>query len=241
MNVLAFDTSYAACSAAARAQSQGGPVRIAHRYREMETGHAEALVPMIGEVIAEAGIEFCDLQRIVVAYGPGTFTGVRTAVAAARALALATGAEIVAVSSLWAIAAAMTNAAAADNAATDGVMVVMDARKGQLYVQVIDAQGRPQTEPILTEPEIAAALLPQQRLMVVGNAADQVLAAADSQNRTNLRRRPAGLTCTDTAPNAIHLLDAALHSSIAGPLLPLYLRPPDAKPQADKSLPWSSP
>lgn len=65
----------------------------------MATGHAERLMPMIASVMADAGMRFDELERIAIATGPGTFTGARIAVSAARALSLATGASIVAVSS----------------------------------------------------------------------------------------------------------------------------------------------
>src|SRR5262249_61065576 len=63
-------------------------------------GHAERLVTMICELMGEAGLSFAELDRIAVTIGPGGFTGVRVGVAAARALALATGAPTVAASSL---------------------------------------------------------------------------------------------------------------------------------------------
>ena len=89
MNVLAFDTCFSSCSVAVSAGREGGAPRIEAEHLDMNTGHAEALIPMIERVVARAGIAVSEIDRIVVTNGPGTFTGIRTGVAAARALALA--------------------------------------------------------------------------------------------------------------------------------------------------------
>lgn len=238
MNILAFDTCFSACSAAATVARPGATARIVVRFREMETGHAEALMPMVGEVMAEAGLAFAALDRIVVTNGPGTFTGLRTGVAAARALALATGKPLVAVSSLWAIARAAIEAGPA-LAGDEAVLVAMDARKGQVFAQIVGAGDGELTEPLLVTPEAAAALRPERRLHAVGTAAQAVAAAAGLAGRQILLDRHGQPATQFHRPDASHLLAAACRSSMSGPLLPLYLRPPDAKPQADKSLPWS--
>ena len=69
-------------------------------YEPRATGHAERLFPMIAEVMDGAGLAFSAIDRIAVTLGPGTFTGVRVGIAAARALALATGKPVVAMTSL---------------------------------------------------------------------------------------------------------------------------------------------
>ena len=91
MNVLAFDTCLGAVSVAVRWQGPGGDWLTRHAHEARERGHAERLMPMIAEVMEDAGLAFSDLDRIAVTVGPGTFTGVRVGVAAARGLALASG------------------------------------------------------------------------------------------------------------------------------------------------------
>lgn len=236
MNVLAFDTCFSACSVAVSAGPIGGALRIEAEHREMDTGHAEALIPMIERVAARAGLTVSQIDRIVVTNGPGTFTGLRTGVAAARALALATGAEIVAVSSLWAIAATAL-AGPGGGAAIDALIVAMDARKGQHYVQLVDMAGRELGTPQLLDAGDAAGLAPELRLATIGSGASAVIAASHTAGRVLTLLDPATFSAS---ADAKHLLAAADRSSMAGPLLPQYLRPPDAKPQADKSLPWST-
>ncbi len=235
MNVLAFDTCFASCSVAISVGEDGGSPRIEFENRDMDTGHAEALIPMIQRVAARAGTTVGQIDRIVVTNGPGTFTGIRTGVAVARSLALSTGAEIVAVSSLWAIAASGLEKGVPTG--IDAVIVAMDARKGQIYAQVVDIAGHALTEPQLLEAEGVANLSPDLRVVVLGTGASAVIASAQNRGRDI---SSAGGPTFSASPDARHLLPAADRRSIAGPLLPHYLRPPDAKPQADKSLPWST-
>ncbi len=81
MRLLAIDTALAACSAAIFDFDKGV---IASETLPMVRGHAEALIPLIGRVVETAGIDYAALDRIVVTVGPGSFTGLRVGVAAAR-------------------------------------------------------------------------------------------------------------------------------------------------------------
>ena len=238
MNILAFDTCFSACSAAVSSGPAGG---IVSERLFLDTGHAEALLPMIERVMRAAGLAFADLDRIVVANGPGTFTGVRTGVAAARALALATRAEVVAVSSLWALAQAglALRPLPPDNA----LLVAMDARKSEVYAQAFDASGASLCPPQVLTPELAAMLLPDKPMAIIGNAASAVADAASRAGReTTLISPDADATLSTIAPDARFLLTATcVHApgEQRSAVRPIYLRAPDAKPQSDKSLPWS--
>ncbi len=87
MRVLAIDTALAACSAAVFDTEQG---RIfASESLPMTRGHAEALMPLMERVMADAVMAFSDIDRVAVTTGPGSFTGLRVGIAAARGIALA--------------------------------------------------------------------------------------------------------------------------------------------------------
>lgn len=124
------------------------------RLEPMDKGQAERLIPLLEEVLAEAGIGWHDLAALAVGTGPGNFTGVRIAVAAARGLALGLGIPAIGVTSLEARAFGLPRP----------VTVVEDARRGQVYLQQF---ARNSTGPALLLP--AGAALPQGPL--TGSAA----------------------------------------------------------------------
>src|SRR5579885_3200069 len=130
MNILALDTSMGACSAALLCADRAAR-RLVLRDAPMARGHAEALMPMVAEVLAEAGFAPRDLALIAATEGPGSFTGVRIAIAAARGLKLATGAELYGTDSLT----VMARTALAKGLSPQGPFAVaVDARRGMLYL-----------------------------------------------------------------------------------------------------------
>jgi len=118
--LLAFDTSAAHCAAALLL-----PSGVIQRLEPMEKGQAERLIPLLEEVLAEGGIGWADLKALAVGTGPGNFTGVRIAVAAARGLALGLGVPAVGVTRLEALAHGLPRP----------LTVMEDARRGEVYVQ----------------------------------------------------------------------------------------------------------
>ncbi len=113
----------------------------------MERGHAEALMPMIEAALAEAGIGYPELSRIAVCTGPGSFTGIRVGIAAARGLALGLGIPAIGISRLEAMAAE----AAAGRACTVRVAGPGDAS----YVQAFDHAGQADSPARLVGPDWA--------------------------------------------------------------------------------------
>ena len=93
MKILAFDSATSACSAAIW---RDGEIP-ARRFVAMERGQSEALIPMVVEVLKEAGLTYAEIDFIAVTVGPGSFTGVRIGLAAARGMALAGGLPVVGV------------------------------------------------------------------------------------------------------------------------------------------------
>ena len=123
--VLAFDTSAAHCAAALLLP--GG--RVLTRLEPMEKGQAERLMPLLEELLQAAGLGWSDLTRLAVGTGPGNFTGVRIAVAAARGLALGLGIPALGITRLEALAFGLPRP----------ITVVEDARRGEVYVQAFGA------------------------------------------------------------------------------------------------------
>jgi len=225
MRVLAIDTALAACSAAVLDTEYGGIV--ASESLPMLRGHAEALLPLLQRVMNEAGVSFPDIDRIAVTTGPGSFTGLRVGIAAARGIALAAKKPAVGLSTL--------SAYAAPHMANDErfpVIAAIDARHEHVYLQVFTPGGRSFTAPRLAPLREAVRAAAETPSCIVGSAA-QLIAAA--------------LAADDAVPVAV---DAGPAPDIAwvarmGAVVPLeqsslkpqYLRAPDAQPQNAAQLP----
>jgi tRNA threonylcarbamoyl adenosine modification protein YeaZ len=224
MRVLAIDTALAACSAAIL-DTNGGI--IARESLPMLRGHAEALMPLIGRIMDAAHTAFRDVDRVVVTTGPGSFTGLRVGIAAARGIALATGKPAVGLSTLSAYAAPYL--ADDDNAP---VVVAIDARHSHVYLQVFAAGGRTVTGPRLAplnEAVRAAAAAPAR---IVGSAAQMVADGLAVTDATPLHVDGAGAPDIDWVAR----MGAALPDGQSPPK-PQYLRAPDAQPQNAAQLP----
>ncbi len=227
MAILAIDTSMAACSAAVMKSGETGS---AQRFEPMPRGHAEALFPMIEAVMAEAGCGFPDLTRIAVTAGPGSFTGVRAGLAAARGFALALNAPIVSATSLEVMAAACV-AELPPRELEGGFAVAHDARRGEFYVQLFSADGAPLGPPEALHLDMALQTLPPSARTVAGSGAQAIAGFASAQGRSLRAVLP------ELLPQAVYLARiAAIRTPSDHPPTPLYLRPPDAKPQTGKSI-----
>ena len=218
MRVLAIDTALEACSAAIFDAGQGAIV--ASHTQVMTRGHAEALMPLIAVVMNQSGIDFPALDRIVVTVGPGSFTGLRVGIAAARGIALAAKKPVVGVTTLAALAAPYI---AADPATP--IAAAIDGRHRHIYFQLSGAGGRTLVSPrmIPLNDAIDAAAAVSARL--VGSGASMMADAwPDSHTppRIDERRAP------DISWVARIGADAVQDRS---PPKPLYLRTPDARPQ----------
>ena len=152
MNILALDTSMGACSAALLAVD-GAARTLVLREALMARGHAEALMPMVAEVMQESGTAFAELDLIAATVGPGSFTGVRIAIAAARGLALVTHAGLFGTDSLSVMA---RSALASGAVGAAPFAVAVDARRGMLYLGLYDEAARKIEGPLLIAPDEAA-------------------------------------------------------------------------------------
>jgi tRNA threonylcarbamoyladenosine biosynthesis protein TsaB len=206
--ILALDAAGAACSAALW---RDGRV-AAHRRRPMQRGHAEALMPMLLEVLAETGMDFAGLGQIAVGVGPGSFTGIRIALAAARGVGLAASLPVRGVDSFSAVAAALAEPPRPGEA----LLVVIDSRREALFGQYYDDSLTPLGEPHVLKPEALLARRPPGPLLIAGDGASLLPAAAAAR-----------IADGEQAVDAIAIARlAALGKALREPR-PLYLRAPD--------------
>lgn len=225
MRLLAIDTALAACSAAVLDTDYGGI--IAGDSLPMARGHAEALVPLIAGVMKRAELTFTAIDRVAVTTGPGSFTGLRVGIAAARGIALAAGKPALGISTLSAYAAPHLDQ---DDAVA--VIAAIDARHQQIYLQVFDPSGRIVIAPRLAPITDAVRAAVEGPCRIVGSAAQAI---AD--------RLPAGaptplLVENRDAPDIdwVARMGAVLPTGQSPPK-PQYLRAPDAQPQNAAQLP----
>lgn len=197
--VLGFDTSAAHCAAAL----VRGDTVLAARTEDMAKGQAERLMPLLEEVLAEAGLGWHDLDALGVGTGPGNFTGVRISVAAARGLALGLGIPAVGVSVFEALA----------QGAPRPVAVALDARRDEAYAQFFPATGA--EAPTLTPAaDLAQALA---GVPVIGLALPHSAPLAPSHPLAVAVALVAASRCGTPQPRPA----------------PLYLRGADAAPPSD--------
>jgi len=225
MRLLAIDTALEACAAAVFDSERGGI--IASESLPMKRGHAEALMPLVARVMDEAHAEFAELARIVVTVGPGSFTGLRVGISAARGIALASNRPAIGLSTLAAYAAPHV---AADE--TTAIVAAIDARHGQVYFQVFGGGGRTLVPPRVAPIRDAVRAAMASPTLIVGSAAEAVRAEWPAGEPPPL------LVNAQPAPDIawIARLGAAAAATDVPPR-PLYLQAPDAKPQDAARLP----
>ena len=229
MLILGFDTATSACSAALW---RDGAV-AARRFEPMQRGQSERLMPMIQEVMDEAGAAFADLDLVAVTNGPGAFTGLRIGLAAARGLALAGNVPCLGVTTFEAIAAQVP----ADERRGRVLLVAIDAKRADVYVQVFDAGLAPAADAAARLPADVASSLPDRKagVIVAGDGTARVLPALQA----------AGIAAvTSTAPGVpdaagVCALAAARWRGVppASPPLPLYLLAPSTTPAKARGRP----
>ena len=173
MRVLAIDTALEACAAAVLDTERG---TVASESLPMVRGHAEALMPLIGRVMKQADMAFSALDRIAVTTGPGSFTGLRVGIAAARGIALAAAKPAIGLTTLAAYAAPYI--AHDDKTA---VAVAIDARHQHVYLQVFGPGGRTLIAPRIASVADAVRAAANGPVRIVGTGATMLAAAWPSR------------------------------------------------------------
>jgi tRNA threonylcarbamoyladenosine biosynthesis protein TsaB len=217
MKFLAIDTALEACSVAVLRDGAG-----AVTFSEIiGRGHAERLFGMVDAAMREAGLAFPELDRIAVTVGPGSFTGLRVGIAAARGFALATGRPAIGVGTLDAHAFS-----ARETAGAVPVLALLDAHRDEIYGQRFHADGTADgPAEVAAADHFAARLRPGD--ILAGSGSDLVAAHA---------RQAAEIVHRMSAPDIRAVGALGREATPDGAPRPLYLRPPDAKPQAAKAV-----
>jgi tRNA threonylcarbamoyladenosine biosynthesis protein TsaB len=202
VRVLALDTCLAACSVAVL----DGDRIAASATEAMERGHQERLAPLAREVMEQAGLAFADLDRIAVTLGPGSFTGLRVGLAFAKGLGLALGRPVIGLGCLEVLAAPF--------AGSPGRTLALLPGRGEAICRQVFEDGAALGEPGIGPASDLDRLSPIARIVGSADLAGDALAGAE--------RQPSAI------PDIALVARLAVHRPPA-PLVPLYLRPPDAR------------
>ncbi len=218
MNLLAIDTSASLCAAAVFSSER----ELGRSVIDIGKGHAEHLMGVIDAAQAAANLAYADLNRIAVAIGPGSFTGIRVGVSAARGLALALGVPAIGVSNLEAVAAE-----AREQFRKRAIMPAFLSAQTSVQLAVYDPFAKLVYAPATMSIEAAAELAVEHTAVICGSAGAAIL-----QRDPTLFNGGAAVTA-DIATYA----RLAMSKAPGERPKPLYLREPDAKPQAGFVLP----
>lgn len=214
MIVLAIDTAGTGCFAAV--YDSGNDTVLASAGADIGRGHAEQLMGFIDEALAASGMVLADIDRIAVTVGPGSFTGIRVGVAAARGFALALSLPAVGITTLAAIAEA-----AREMNPGRAILATIDAKRDELYCQSFAADGTARSEALMLEIPEAQKLFADFDGLICGTATKHLMDhPQENAVQTDL-----------TDIRLVARLGAAADPSQGKPS-PLYLRGPDVKSQA---------
>jgi tRNA threonylcarbamoyladenosine biosynthesis protein TsaB len=229
MLILAIDTALENCAAAVLDADAGNI--LASETKVMSRGHAEALMPLIMRVMEESKVSFEKLDRIAVTTGPGSFTGLRVGISAARGIALAADKPVVGVTTLSAYAAPRV----AENG-SHPILAAIDARHDQVYFQAVSGNGatliRPRISPVAEALRAARFGAPR----IVGNNAAEILA-----QRWPAEALPPASVEVAPGPDIAWVAWLGVAATPGkSPAKPFYLKAPDAKISATAMLPQQS-
>jgi tRNA threonylcarbamoyladenosine biosynthesis protein TsaB len=219
--VLALDSAGSGCSVVLAA----GETVLAAGGCSNARGQTERLLPIVDAVMRKSGLSAASLNIVAATIGPGSFTGIRIGLAAARGIALATGACSVGVTGFEAVAANLAPRARERGASF--VLIALESRREDLYIQLFDPAHHPLGDPIAAMP----AALDEALRDLIGEA--PLIVAGDAARRAAhmLLARSGMIVVEGSAPDATGVLRAVLRRARSGelyaPPLPLYLRPPD--------------
>lgn len=225
MRILAIDTALGACSACVLEQGSLEP--LAREQIAMARGHAEALMPMLERVMGRLKGGFSSLTRVAVTVGPGSYTGLRVGLSAARAIGLAAKLPVIGVSTLAATAASLIGREPGRVIAS-----AIDARHGSVYFQALTAEGRALVGMRLVSLRDAARAIGAGPVSLAGSGAHLVAREAWTIGLDAVVVDP------DPAPDVIWVARLGLLADPeSAPPQPIYLRAPEATSQDHARLP----
>tara|TARA_B100000073_G_scaffold346819_1_gene359234 strand:+ start:688 stop:1347 length:660 start_codon:yes stop_codon:yes gene_type:complete len=213
MITLSFDTSMSACSAAIHKDSK----RISGFYKEIKHGQSELIIPAIQQMFDNLSIKYSDIDKLGVTVGPGSFTGIRVAVATARAIKLATNIECISFTTTSVIA---REAVAGRNEKRKPIAAIVDARREEIFFQRFNESGLPIEQPSCILPIDASKKINEIEYFLIGDQVEKVI--------PHLKYSPEYKRIISPSMDILNEMIVD-HNSPRVDLKPTYIRPPDVK------------
>ncbi|MDX9690127.1 MAG: tRNA (adenosine(37)-N6)-threonylcarbamoyltransferase complex dimerization subunit type 1 TsaB [Alphaproteobacteria bacterium] len=210
MIILSIDSASVGCAVCVW---QDGAL-LSLRNETMQRGQDARLIPLVQEAMTQASVGFSQLDRMAVTRGPGSFTGLRIGLAAARGLGLAAKKPVIGIDRF----AIFRHLYAQE---TRPLVVILESRRLELYVQMFDG-AMPVSRPVMLPPkEIETLLKEKPEAVVVGDAAESLAAISIAPERFLPQQGQEVVACAELAQQVADLCDPAFLPR------PLYLRAPD--------------
>lgn len=226
MNVLAIDTTHAFCSASVLSD-ENGRLDVVHSERhEIGRGHAEKLLHIIETTLQKAGLRREEIGRIVVNTGPGSFTGLRVGVAAARGLALALKCDCVGVTALEGLARECPVTTSKNGC--DEILVLIHAGRGEVVCQTFDGDTR--------EARSSARTLSVEQARLEFSVFQGIAIGSGTQDCFGSTSGSALSISPHCWPDIETIGRIGAEPTRTGPASPFYSRAADAKPQTSSNL-----
>jgi len=222
MRLLVIDTASTLCAACIF--DTDASIERGRAVLDLGKGHAEHLMSVVEDAMQKAATAFPELGAIAVSVGPGSFTGVRVGVSAARGFALALKIPAIGITTLEAIAAE-----ARDRFGARKVMTAIDAGRDEINAAIYDENGMGILPPAVMNLQRAVELVSLYSVLIAGSAARRIADDARSELATGCE--------ASTADIGVYARIAASKPTGTDRPKPLYLRDADAKPQAGFVLP----
>jgi len=232
MLILAFEASGSALSAALLSDNDDA----SSVWEEARFGQAARLVPLAVSALTKAGKSFADVTHVAAGCGPGSFTGIRVALAAAKGVCLAQDVPGFGISGLQALAHD-----ARAKAAGRAILAVADTRRGNLYAQIFTAKAAPVSDVFdVPDNQLLALLAPSiavREVVIVGYAASQLVSLFSDHGFNAVSVSDLAATAVATTPNAVMIARLAAEYIAHGhmpALSPLYIADPRLGPKKAK-------
>jgi tRNA threonylcarbamoyladenosine biosynthesis protein TsaB len=214
MNILAFETGNFSFSAALLRKEEV----LVNESLEAERGQDRILISLLSKMLEKAGLVFKDISLIVTTTGPGSFTGLRVGLAAAKGFHLALGVPVIGVSSFqWYCQSLLQKSK--DN---KNILIVLESKREEVFCQLFDSKGDSLKPPVCLLPSDVASYCSEGSLILSGNGAHHIVPHISQQKIELIEKKPSAV---DLGIFAWHLYERGQHQNY--PCLPFYLRDAD--------------